>query len=145
MNEILFYFLPKFVAGLIIGVVLSHFYIMYRKNRIYPWIYFGLGLAGYNIVVQWTWGWLQHVALVLMLLCVIGMFVAQACTMHKMRNNIKQWDTHRNNIDDRARRLDETYTHWDRGELSDDEFDVLLQEMRQDREKQRVQEQLMIQ
>src|SRR2546421_4461918 len=144
MNDLLFFFIPKFVAGLITGVVISHLYIMYRKKRIDHWIYFGLVMAGYNIVVQWTWGWLQHVALVLMLLCVIGMFVAQACTIHKMRNNIKQWDAQRNNINDLIRRLDETYTHWDCGELSDEELDILLQEMRQEREKQREQEMMMM-
>ena len=42
-------------------------------------------------------------------------------------------------------RIDEVYTQWDRGELSDDEFDVLLQTMRQEREKQRAQEMAMVQ
>jgi len=117
---------------------------MRRKNHVDPWVYFGIGMMVYNVFVSWTYGWLQHLELVMILLCLIGMLITQAHSIWRMRKQCKQWDTQHQHIDNLIHRLDEAYTHWDRGELSDNEFDVLLQEIQQEREKQRVQEQMIM-
>jgi len=146
MNDLLLFLVifPKIVALLLLCNMLYIFRRMRRKNHVDPWVYFGIGMVGYNVFVSWTYGWLQHLELVMMLLCLIGMFITQAHSIWKMRKEVKQWDAQRNHINDALRRIDEARTWWERGDITGAQFETILQEIQQEREKQRAQEQMLM-
>ena len=129
---LLFFIFPKFFAGIYAGTMLAIYYRMRQRNLADPWIY---------IASSWSWGWFASVQFFMFILCTIGMLIAQRISLRTMHKQHNQWD----NTVAMFQRIDEVYTQWDRGELSDDEFDVLLQTMRQEREKQRAQEMAMVQ
>jgi len=145
MTDFLFFFIfPKLFAGFYAGVMCAIYYRMRKRNLVDPWIYLALLAAGYLIAYSWSQGWFAWTQLTMFILCTIGMHIAQRISLRKMRNKAKQWDVQRNHIDECIHRIDEAHTWWERGDITDTQFETTLQEIQQGREKQRVQEQMIM-
>ncbi|HEX3640215.1 MAG TPA: hypothetical protein VHV10_02875 [Ktedonobacteraceae bacterium] len=87
-------------------------------------------MAGYYIANSWScgWLWLQQATFILMFACTAGMFLSQFFSMHKLLKK-------KSYIDDHIRRLDDITDRALKNDISEDELNRLLQELRADRER----------
>jgi uncharacterized membrane protein len=132
MATSLFLFLfPMFTSGLYAGVVLAIFYTMQKRGRTYPWIYFAMGTAGYGVLWSLSWGWLQHLEAIMMVLCCIGMIFAGSIQGIKDRKALKEQQARRTQLKGIVDQLDLVQTRWLADELTNDEYDALMNDIQQ--------------
>jgi hypothetical protein len=130
-TSLLLLLFSMFASGLYAGVVLAVFYTMQKKGRIYPWIYFAMGIAGYGILWSLSWGWLQHLEAVMMVLCCIGMIVAHGIQGINDRKALNQQQAKRTRLQGIIDQLDTVQTRWLADELTNDEYDALMNDIQQ--------------
>jgi uncharacterized membrane protein len=130
-TPLLLFLFSIFASGLYAGVVLAMFYAMQKRGRIYPWIYFAMGTAGYGILWSLSWGWLQHLEAIMTVLCCIGMIVAQGVQGVKDHKALKEQQTKRTQLRGIIDQLDLVQTRWLSDELTNDEYDALMNDIQQ--------------
>jgi uncharacterized membrane protein len=134
MLETLFFFVfPRICAGFYAGTILVGYYRMRKRNIVQPWIYFALGLAGYNFLYALTWGWLQSFELVMMALCCIGMVVSPTTSMIRSCKELQRHKANQRYSQDNIAQLDAVQARWAHDEISNEEFDAFMVDMREKR------------
>lgn len=111
--DLLFLLLPKFVAGLYLGGVVGIYYRMLKRKHVHPWIYFALGIGGYNFLSYLTWGWLRQFEIAMATLCCIGMAVAFLGAMYRLRREEKQLAAERKILHDTIAQMDAARIRYD--------------------------------
>ena len=89
MIGIILFLIPKILAVFLAWVAFRQSQRAQRKNRVIAYHYWLLGMTGYNIVISWTWGWLQDLVWVPYFLCALGYSVSMILSTCKDRKAYK--------------------------------------------------------
>ncbi len=136
MNDVLAFLMiagaEKIGMLVVAGWMFFLYYKMRQRNLVQPWIFFAIGLSLYGVAAEWTWGWLQYTQIIMMLLCSLGMLIAQ---WHSQREAQKKMQY----FEERSRQFDEVLAKYQCGAMTDDEVMAFLRQRQREREEMMVQ------
>jgi hypothetical protein len=132
MINLLLFLLPKLIAAVLLWCAIHRFRRAQRKGHLVPWHFFDVGAWGYNFVSLWVTGWLGVLVNALFWFCITGSLASMAWSIWCDARQRWQVSQERKVIAAQVASFSTAERLWKQGTLSDREFDVFLDTMRQE-------------